>query len=161
MVFVCFLVIFITRIIKMITIFITEITIFFENIFIIRINLNLILYYALKCCFWWLEKGPPYPFRRVWGGLSLLTLLTLTVDRRVGRRKGLPPRSRSGCPRPGGTGHHGLGWAPCTILDSFWANLMSVRSQFHPGSAPAPCLSTKGWPSDSQIQGARRCGDSR
>ena len=55
---VCLLIIFITLIIKIITIFIKEII-----IFTIKINLNLILYNALKHCFW----------RPVWerGGLSL------------------------------------------------------------------------------------------
>ena len=44
---VCLLIIFITLIIKIITIFIKEII-----IFTIKINLNLILYNALKHCFW-------------------------------------------------------------------------------------------------------------
>ena len=59
MVFVYFLVIFITLIIKIIANFITEII-----IFIIKINLNLILSYALKRRFWGPKKGPPCSFRR-------------------------------------------------------------------------------------------------
>ena len=59
MVFVYFLVIFITLIIKIIANIITKII-----IFIIKINLNLILYYALKHRFWGPKKGPPCSFRQ-------------------------------------------------------------------------------------------------
>ena len=63
--------------------------------------------------------------------------------------------SRLGCPRLGGTGHHGLGWAPYIILDPLWANLMEREANSIHGRPLPLVYSTKGWPSDSQMQGAR------
>ena len=67
MVFVYFLVIFITLIIKIIANIITKII-----IFIIKINLNLILYYALKRRFWGPKKGPPSSFKIMFFSLDVV-----------------------------------------------------------------------------------------